>query len=418
VDASIATLDRLNAGVFSVDVDLKILHWNLFMASNSGRSADQVVGRELFACFPELPEPWLRWKLRSVFLLGSFAFSSWKQRPYMFRFPHNRPLTGGTDFMYQDVAFLPVSENHEVSAVCVMLTDMTDAAMYHRALDHANLQLQRELAERERMKDELRIAHKLEAVGQLAAGIAHEINTPIQYVADSVSFLGEAFAEMRSIVHGAPPPNDGTRAAALADNPDLAYLEQHVPAAIDRALSGLERIARLVRSMKEFGQPALAGKSCADLNRAITTTLAVAKSEYHDVADIELALGELPEVVCHITEMNQVFLQLIINAAHAIGELHHPPARGAIQIRTWCDESAALISVADNGCGIVEEVRPRIFDPFFTTKPVGRGTGQGLSIARSIVVDRHGGTLTFESEVGRGSRFLVRLPRHEPGDSP
>jgi len=406
------TLDRLNAGVFSVDRQLKIVHWNLFMATNSGRPADQVLGRELFACFPELPEPWLRWKLRSVFLLGTFAFSSWKQRPYLFKFPHNRPLTGGIDFMHQDIAFLPVTAEDGVDSVCVLVTDATDAALSQRALHDAHRRLEREMAERQRVEDELRLAHKLEAVGQLAAGIAHEINTPIQYVADSVSFLGEAFDDMRAIIerHREAPVNGAQRTAA-ADSAELSYLEHNVPAAVDRALKGLERVATLVRAMKEFGQPSVGGKSFADLNRAVTTTLTIASSAYKDVADIELELGDVLEVPCHVAELNQVFLQLIVNAADAVAEAHPAPARGTIRIRTWCNAEAVFVSVADNGTGIPEDIRSRVFDPFFTTKPVGRGTGQGLSIARSIVVDRHAGTLSFDTTVGHGSTFLVRLPR-------
>jgi two-component system NtrC family sensor kinase len=412
VETEIATLDRLNAGVFSVDEALRIVHWNRFMASSSGRSSDEVVGRELFACFPELPQDWLRWKLRSVFLLGTFAFSSWKQRPYLFKFPHNRPLTGGVDYMHQDIAFLPLTAGDgRVGSVCVLITDATDAALSHRALDDAHRQLQREMIERERMKDELRIAHKLEAVGQLAAGIAHEINTPIQYVADSVHFIGQAFAEMRCIVQTYRQAlYDGTQHLALADNADLAYLEQNVPCAVDRALMGLDRVATLIKAMKEFGQPSCGDKSFADLNRAVTTTLTVARSKYSDIADIELDLGDVPEVSCHIAELNQVFLQLIVNAADAIADVHVPPTRGTIRIRTWCDAGAVCVSVSDNGGGIADDIRSRIFDPFFTTKAIGRGSGQGLSIARSIIVDRHAGMLTFDSAVGRGSTFLVRLP--------
>jgi signal transduction histidine kinase len=294
----------------------------------------------------------------------------------------------------------------------VLVTDATDAAMSHRALDDAHRQLASEMRERERMKDELRVAHKLEAVGQLAAGIAHEINTPIQYVADSVAFIGEAFAEMRSIVQTYRQAlYDGTQQAALTDHSDLAYLEQNVPAAVDRALMGLERVAALVRAMKEFGQPSLGDKSFADLNRAIATTLTVASNEYKDVATIELDLGDVPEVACHIAELNQVFLQLVVNATHAIAGNHVQPDRGSIRIRSWCEADAVCISVADDGTGIAEDIQPRIFEPFFTTKPIGRGTGQGLSIARSIVVDRHAGTLTFETALGRGTTFLVRLPR-------
>jgi two-component system, NtrC family, sensor kinase len=421
VISGIATLDRLNAGVFSVDSEMRILHWNLFMASNSGKSADEVIGRDLFECFPELPSQWLRWKLRSVFLLGNYAFSSWKQRPYVFKFPHNRPLTGGIDFMRQDIAFLPIaSETGGIAAVCAMLTDATDAALSHHALDQANLALKREMAERERVTDELRMAQKLEAVGQLAAGMAHEINTPIQYVTDSVAFIGEAFAELRSITQTYRQAlYDGTQAAAFDDNRDLVYLEQNVPLAVERAMKGLDRIAMLVRAMQEFGQPASIDKACADLNRAINTTLTVTVSEYKDVADIELDLGPIPEVPCHVAELNQVFMHLIVNAAHAIAEAQVAPARGTIRIRTWCDGPWVCVSIADNGAGIPDEIRTRVFDPFFTTKPVGRGTGQGLTIARSTV-DRHGGTLTFETAVGRGSTFIIRLPHShaQPPRSP
>jgi signal transduction histidine kinase len=412
VELPITTLDHLNTGVFSVDTALAVRSWNRFMASNSGRGADEVVGRDLFTCFPELPEAWLRWKLRSVFLLGTFAFSSWKQRPYVFKFPHNRPLTGGIDFMYQDLAFLPITSDGQVTSVCVLVTDATDAALSHRALHEAGVRLEREMTERARIEDELRLSHKLEAVGQLAAGIAHEINTPIQYVTDSIAFVGEAFAEMRSIVQTYRQALfDGTQHVALVDNADLAYLETNVPAAVERALIGLGRVATLVRAMKEFGQPSFAEKSFADLNRAVTTTLTVAHSEYADVAEIELDLGDVPEVSCHIAELNQVFLQLIVNAAHAIADVHQPPKRGRIRIRTWCDAEAVFVAVADNGSGIPEPIRGRVFEPFFTTKPLGRGTGQGLAIARSIIVDRHAGSLSFDSTTGQGTTFRVRLPR-------
>jgi signal transduction histidine kinase len=257
------------------------------------------------------------------------------------------------------------------------------------------------------------MAHKLEAVGRLAAGIAHEINTPIQYIADSVHFIGEAFEEMCTAVQGyRQAHSNGARPAApVEDGLDLPYLEQNVPEAVERALLGLDRVATLVKAMKEFGQPARVQKASADLNRAITTTLSVARSAYQEVADVELELGDVPEVRCHLAELNEVFLQLIVNAAHAIGELHVPPAKGTIRIRTWCDAASMFVSVSDNGTGIPEHIRTRVFDPFFTTKPVGRGSGQGLAIARSIIVDRHGGTLTFETATGRGSSFLVRIPR-------
>src|ERR1043165_2105828 len=165
VATGITTLDRLNAGGFSVNTELAVVHWNRFMASNSGLAAEQVIGRDLFACCPDLPQAWLRWKLRSVFLLGTFAFSSWKQRPYVFKFPHNRPLTGGIDFMYQDLAFLPVPDGDRAGgSVCVLVTDATDAALSQLALHEAHRQLEHEMAERQRVETELRLAQKLESV--------------------------------------------------------------------------------------------------------------------------------------------------------------------------------------------------------------------------------------------------------------
>jgi signal transduction histidine kinase len=175
-------------------------------------------------------------------------------------------------------------------------------------------------------------------------------------------------------------------------------------------VEGLGRVATLVRSMKEFAHPDQKQKAPADLNRAIASTLTIARNEYKYVADIETDYGELPPVPCHIGELNQVFLNLIVNAAHAIeSAIHGTDRRGLIRVETRREDDLVRVSISDSGTGIPEEIRNRIFDPFFTTKDVGRGTGQGLAIARSVVVDKHAGTLTFDSELGRGTTFHVRL---------
>ena len=200
--------------------------------------------------------------------------------------------------------------------------------------------------------------------------------------------------------------------ARFEDEADLDYTKENVPEAILRARDGVSRIATIVGAMKEFAHPDTRQKTSSDLNRAIETTLIIARNEYKYVAEVETELGELPLVSCHIGDLNQVFLNLIVNAAHAIADLvKDSDNKGRITVRTAHEGDRVRIEIADTGCGIPDEIRDRIFDPFFTTKVVGRGSGQGLAIARSIVVDKHGGTLGFTSEVGKGTTFTVVLPR-------
>ena len=282
-----------------------------------------------------------------------------------------------------------------------------------------------DVTDEERQKQlelELRHAQKLESVGQLAAGIAHEINTPAQFVGDSLSFLADSFRDVQQVLAayrqavGALPLTPEATAAreALArteEAADLAFVEEQATPAFERAQDGISRIATLVGAMKEFAHPDRREKSGADLNRALRNTLTIAHNEYKTVAEVETELGELPLVMCHLSDMNQVFLNLLINAAQAVADtVGHTGKKGRIVVRTKQEAGSVRISIEDSGCGIPEAIRDRIFDPFFTTKEVGRGSGQGLAIARSIVVDKHGGTLTFESTVGKGTTFTVVLP--------
>jgi len=166
-----------------------------------------------------------------------------------------------------------------------------------------------------------------------------------------------------------------------------------------------------VRSMKEFAHPDQKEMIAVDLNQAINSTLVIARNEYKYLADVETDLGELPLVICHGGDVNQVILNIVVNAAHAIGDvLHGTDGRGRIKVQTRRDGASVEIRISDTGGGIPEAIRSRIFEPFFTTKEVGRGTGQGLAIARAVILERHGGDLTFETEAGRGTTFIIRLP--------
>jgi len=291
-----------------------------------------------------------------------------------------------------------------------------------RELQETNSSLQAEIHGRKLLENQLVQAQKLESIGQLAAGIAHEINTPIQYIGDSVDFLRSTMAVMEQIggeyrlALASLPESDAVGAArarlkSAEEAAELEFLNAEIPKAFERTQDGIAHVANIVRAMKEFSFPDAREQSYSDVNRALQTTLVVARNEYKHVARIETELGDIPEVRCNISELNQVFLNLIVNAAHAIQESGKSIDTGVITVRTLAAEEWAEIQIGDNGCGIPPENRDKVFDPFFTTKAVGRGTGQGLSIAYATVVTKHGGTLRLESEVGRGTTFFVRVPR-------
>lgn len=275
--------------------------------------------------------------------------------------------------------------------------------------------------EHARMETELRMAQKLEAVGQLAAGIAHEINTPIQFVGDGLVFLRESFEDLERLLGAYRDALGGLMAGAAThddiraqleqaeDAADVEYLRERVPGAFARTLEGVERVASIVRAMKEFAHPQRA-QAPADINRALKTTLEVTRNEYKYVAEVVTDFEDLPEVVCNLSDINQVFLNLIVNAAHALQDVRAETGRlGTIRISTRREGDSAVITVADDGPGIAAAIQTRVFDPFFTTKSVGRGTGQGLAIVRSVV-ERHGGSVRFETTPGAGTTFTIRVP--------
>jgi PAS domain S-box-containing protein len=278
-----------------------------------------------------------------------------------------------------------------------------------------------EMKERERVVLELQLAQKLESVGRLAAGVAHEINTPIQYVGDSVQFLRSAFDDLIRLVDewrevidslAAGPQQEALLAsfAGLMEKYDLSFVRSEMPRAFERTFDGVARVSTIVKAMKEFAHPDAKEQSPADLNHAIETTLLVASNEYKYVAKVQTDFADLPPVVCNIGELNQVFLNLIVNAAHAIQDSGKDSDSGEIRICTELCGDSTVIRIRDNGCGIPEENLSKLYDPFFTTKEVGRGTGQGLSIAHAIVVDKHGGDIAVQSRIGVGTEFVLKVP--------
>lgn len=277
-----------------------------------------------------------------------------------------------------------------------------------------------DVTERQRLQMELLQAQKLESVGRLASGIAHEINTPIQFVGDNLHFLAESFSALVELLQGyrACLVDDETswedrqdRMSAAEAATDLDYLAEEVPQAVAQALEGTRRVADIVQAMKAFGHPDRAEQQAVDLNAGLRSTLTVARNELKYVADVETDLGDLPPVICHPGDLNQVFLNLLVNAAHAIADtVGDSGGRGRITVRSRREGDDVIVSIADTGTGIPPAVAAKVFDPFFTTKAMGKGTGQGLALSKSVVVEKHGGALTFETSPGEGTTFFIRLP--------
>ncbi|MEW5874412.1 MAG: PAS domain S-box protein [Candidatus Zixiibacteriota bacterium] len=266
------------------------------------------------------------------------------------------------------------------------------------------------------MEGELRQAQKMEAVGSLAAGIAHEINTPIQFVGDNASFLRDAFEELMRLIDRAVEdlPTSSVGAPAASDlGVDLDFLRREIPRALEQTHEGVRRVAAIIRAMREFSHVDSAAMAPSDLNRALINTITITQNELKFIADIVTDLDpDLPLVVCDLSCLNQTFLNILINAGHAIEDVigRHPEHKGTITVVTRREGEHVRISISDTGTGIPEEIRNRVFDPFFTTKPVGRGSGQGLAISHAAIVEKHHGSLTFETAVGKGTTFTVRIP--------
>lgn len=308
-----------------------------------------------------------------------------------------------------------------------LVTYAIRAEMLHEDFASASMSLAQEEEKRVRLQSQLLQAHKLESIGQLASGIAHEINTPTQYISDNVRFLQEQFSALLEVLDAYAAqldPNSLPRSWAdrandirtKLDQLDYDFVRGEIPLALEQSLEGLERVTTIVGAMKDFSHPGSTEKELSDLNHLIETSATVCRNRWKYVADLDLDLDPtLPLVPCNAAEINQVILNLLINAADAIAEHRDgiDDGKGRIRVRTHHDGGHAVLIVEDDGIGIEGEHLDRIFDPFFTTKQVGVGTGQGLAICRNVIVDKHQGSIDCASAFGEGSKFIVTLPLAE-----
>lgn len=329
------------------------------------------------------------------------------------------PLRKGTkkDLLFQTKHLRKDGTEYPVQ-VHLQLSELTDPPMFVAIIT--------DITERVNLEMQLAQAQKMESIGQLAAGIAHEINTPAQFVGDNTRFIKEAFEDLIGLNESYgrllnAARNDSVtdelvqQVAANAEEADVEFLIEEIPNAIGQSLDGISRISNIVKAMKEFSHPGSKDRESTDLNHAIQNTVTVASNEWKYVSDVRMTLDpQLPPVVCYPQELNQVVLNLVVNAAHAIemGRAEGSTEKGTITIETRSCGDVVEILVTDTGCGIPDEIKEKVFDPFFTTKEVGKGTGQGLTMAYRTVVKQHGGELFVQSTPGEGTRFTVRLPKN------
>jgi PAS domain S-box-containing protein len=308
---------------------------------------------------------------------------------------------------------------------------LVEAEVYHVCIpgdsDGTTMLNFRDVTMLKRMEHELQQAQKLESVGRLAAGIAHEINTPIQFIGDSAYYVGTALgellellersrAELRSRAEAAGDTAALERFAEEEIAVDLDYTRTQGPRALERIVEGVARVSRIVSAMKCFSHPGTDEASPVDVNKLLSDTLVVAGHELREVGEVSTDLGELPPINGFAGDLNQAFLNLVVNAGHAIADrASGAEGVGRLTVTTRVEDKHVVVRIADNGCGMSPEVQARLFEPFFTTKEVGRGTGQGLTVVHASVVRKHNGTVQFDSAAGVGTTFTVRLPLTQPG---
>jgi PAS domain S-box-containing protein len=392
-----AEIEQLFASISSILIGLNprggVWHWNEEAEKVLGVAAAEAVGQKLH----ELP---IQWDLAKI----SEALVGCRKGSRSIRLENVRFRRQNGKDGFLGIIISPVKgENGEISGIILLGMDVTERLI---------------------MEHQLAQAQKLESIGQLAAGIAHEINTPIQYVGDNTRFLQDAFQDLLQLLERyqglLAASKAGVMAADLLEQVetatkeiDLDYLVGEIPVAISQSLEGVKRVAKIVRAMKDFSHPGAGEKQAVDLNKALEDTITVARNEWKYVATLVTDLDpSLPLVFCRADEINQVFLNIIVNAAHAIGEVigREPVEKGTITVRSRRNGDWAEVSISDTGPGIAEEIKSKIFDPFFTTKEVGKGTGQGLAICHAVIVDKHGGSIDLDTARGRGATFTIRLP--------
>lgn len=413
-------IQQLPVGACLLTPDYTIVIWNDFFADRLNMPASDLIGKNLLDLFP-LKAKFLKRKLDSVSLLKNISFTYWEQHPHIFQLKSSRPVTGDEGLMYQNMQIVPIfSDDGEMSHLFLAVTDATAAAAYSTALKKALQQLelehkaQAELIRRlEEAHNQLLQAEKMASIGQLAAGVAHEINNPIGFVSSNIETLQHYCQTLIQAVDYAgqllakhPSAEIATSFRQYSSQHNLAFLMQDMPDLIAESLDGTGRVMSIVKSLREFSHVDSSEWKETNLVDGMESTLRIINSELKYKATIHKDYQQqMPLVYCQSMQINQVFMNLLLNAAQAMEQ------PGDIFIRISTEREFARISVRDTGCGISQAHLTKVFDPFFTTKAVGTGTGLGLSLSYTII-QKHQGQLNVTSQLSVGSEFVILLPLH------
>ena len=291
-----------------------------------------------------------------------------------------------------------------------LITQHEELQDIHLQLENKSLDLETAYADLKATQSQMLQREKMASIGLLAAGVAHEINNPMGFISSNLVTLGKYTERLVGFINAQAEllksPGSGEKLAELEEQRrriKLDYISKDVPQLIEESLDGAERVKKIVQNLKAFSRVDDTERTQVDLNECLDSTINIAWNEIKYVATLKKEYGTLPPLLCYPQQLNQVFMNLLVNAAHAI------EGQGEITVRTWAGEEHVWVAVSDTGTGIPEEIRGRIFEPFFTTKEVGKGTGLGLSISYDIV-KKHGGEILVESEQGKGTTLTLKLP--------
>ncbi|WP_439862134.1 ATP-binding protein [Pseudomonas sp. MBLB4136] len=408
-----ALVEHIGIGVIILDSKLRIQYWNAFISQCSGKQLEQGINQALTSVFPEANTPHLDQMVTQARDHGQHAYTQWRDNPYLIKLPYKPAREPGV-LMLQSTLLFPFRDMDEQLCFGLLLYDTTEFARTNKQLDAALEALSGKQIEQERLIKKLEKANaqllqseKLAAIGQLAAGVAHEINNPIGYVFSNLKTLAGYVQDLLRISDAVDGATSLDELRQLKRSLEYDYIRSDIEALITESEDGIDRVKKIITALKDFSHIEEDEFQFADLHRGLDTTLNVVNNELKYKADIVKEYGELPQVECIPSQINQVLMNLLVNAAHAIEQF------GRITLRSQQEGDWIWLEVEDTGKGIEPHLLNRIYEPFFTTKPVGKGTGLGLSLSYNIL-QKHNGRIEVSSEPGQGTRFRIWLPIRQP----
>ncbi|MEX6502749.1 ATP-binding protein [Pseudomonas zhanjiangensis] len=404
-----ALVEQVECGVIVLDERLRIQYWNDYITQCSGKPLRQALSLELTQVFPEADTPQLSQMLARARDQGEHAYNEWRESPNLLNLPYNR-FGEPVPPRLQNALFFPFTDDSDRPCFGLLLYNTRelsstnshlDAAL--KALCHKQIEQEQLIQKLEKANAQLLQSEKLAAIGQLAAGVAHEINNPIGYVFSNLKTLAGYVHDLVRIIDAIDQAASLEELRRLKHQLEYDYIRGDVEALIAESEDGIDRVKKIITSLKDFSHTDDEEFRLADLHRGLDSTLNVVNNELKYKAEVLKDYGELPEIECIPSQINQVMMNLLVNAAHAIDDF------GRITLRSGQQTDWVWLEVEDSGRGIEPHLLTRIYEPFFTTKPVGQGTGLGLSLSYNIV-RKHGGRIEVFSERGQGTRFRVWLP--------